>query len=80
MSCSRTTTQFEPAAPRSRDKHSTTEPLRSLSKSRCIVHFYCLVTEAGFYSDVVVFACGSSDLNIVIRKMELLPLSDISKN
>ena len=30
-----------------------------------IIHFYCLVVEAGFYSDVVVFACRSSDLGSI---------------
>ena len=52
-----TPVRLEPAGPRSRVKHSSTEPLCShicVTGSRYnIRHFYCLAVEAGFYSDVV---------------------------
>ena len=30
-----------------------------------LIHFYCLAVEAGFYSNVEVFACRSSDLGSI---------------
>ena len=33
--------------------------------SRYIIHFYCFAVEASFYSDVVVFACRSSNLGSI---------------
>ena len=54
-----TPVRLEPAASRSRVKHSTTEPLPSLEGCMSqglgiYIHLYCLAVEAGFYSDVVV--------------------------
>ena len=44
--------RLEPAAPRSRVKHSTTEPLRSLREQSDLVHIFCNIGYLRIYADM----------------------------
>ena len=46
------------------DKRNATSKFK-VTEYRYMIHCYCLTEEAGFYSDVVVFAFRSSDLGSI---------------